>query len=345
MIKWGVGVFACAVALGITMPQARAEDTVTFAGFGGQYQTSVRKALFEPAAHKIGVKVAEESHTGLASVRVQVQSGTPAWDIVQLGDGDCAIGEKEGLFETLDYSLINTDGIAPFAHSKTYIGSNYISVVMAWQKEKYKNNPPKTWKDFFDPALFPGRRAMHVYPQESIEILLLGDGVPKDKLYPIDGARALAALAKAKPYIDIFWTSGAQSSQLLKDGEVDMIVMWGSRVAAVLADGAPVDFTYQDALLGFGCFAIPKGSKHVEAARKMIGLMVTPEIQANIPEYLPYYGPINAHAFEVKSFSPEALAKANSSPQNRDRQVQMQAAWWVDNMQTVQEKYQALIAK
>ena len=33
-----------------------------------------------------------------------------------------------------------------------------------------------------------------------------------------------------------FWTSGAQSSQLLKDGEVDMIVMWGSRVAAVLGD-------------------------------------------------------------------------------------------------------------
>jgi spermidine/putrescine-binding protein len=138
MIKWGVGVFACAVALGIAMPQPRAEDTVTFAGFGGQYQTSVRKALFEPAAKKIGVKVAEETHTGLASVRVQVQSGTPAWDIVQLGDGDCAIGEKDGLFETLDYSLIKTDGIAPFAQGKTFIGSNYISVVMAWQNRNTK---------------------------------------------------------------------------------------------------------------------------------------------------------------------------------------------------------------
>src|SRR5579859_4256216 len=106
MMRWSAGVLACAMARGAAS-QARAEDSVTFAGFGGQYQTSVRKALFDPAARKLGVKVTEETHTGLASVRVQVQSGSPAWDIVQLGDGDCAIGEKEGLFETLDYSLIN----------------------------------------------------------------------------------------------------------------------------------------------------------------------------------------------------------------------------------------------
>jgi len=337
-----------AVAAGALIGSAQittAQESVTFAGFGGQYQGSVRKALFDPAGKKLGVRVREESHSGLASVRVQVQSGKPGWDIVQLGEADCARGQNEGLFEPLDYSKIDITGIAPQARGAAYIGSNYVSTVLAWQKDKYKDRPPRSWKDFWDPKAFPGRRAMHIYPQESMEVALLADGVDKDKLYPLDADRALASLAKLKPSIDIFWQSGAQASQLLKDGEVDMIVIWGSRVASVLADGAPVDFSYDQALLGFGCFGIPKGAANAAAAQRLIAQMVTPEIQANIPDLLPYYGPINERAFAVKQFSPEALAKANSSPQNKDRQAPLQPAWWADNIARVQERYQALIAK
>ena len=336
--------FAAAVLIG-SAQIAAAQDSVTFAGFGGQYQGSVRKALFDPAGKKLGVKVREESHSGLASVRVQVQSGKPGWDIVQLGEADCARGQSEGLFEPLDYSKIDTTGIAPQARGTAYIGSNYVSTVLAWQKDKYKDKPPRNWKDFWDAKAFPGRRAMHIYPQESMEVALLADGVDKDKLYPLDADRALASLAKLKPSIDVFWQSGAQASQLLKDGEVDMMVIWGSRVASVLADGAPVDFTYDQALLGFGCFGIPKGAANAAAAQRMIAQMVTPEIQANIPDVLPYYGPINERAFSVKQFSAEALEKANSSPQNKDRQAPLQPAWWADNIARVQERYQALIAK
>ncbi|MGO4740377.1 ABC transporter substrate-binding protein [Bosea sp. 2KB_26] len=334
-----------AALLFLPLQSVRAQDSVVFAGFGGQYQSSVRKALFDPAGAKLGVRVREESHSGLASVRVQVQSSKPGWDIVQLGEADCARGQNEGLFVLLDYSQIDTGGIAPQARGSSYIGSNYVSVVLAWQKDKYKAKPPQSWKDFWNPKEFPGRRAMHVYPQESIEIALLADGVDKDKLYPLDADRALASLAKIKPSIDVFWQSGAQAAQLLKDGEVDMMVIWGSRVASVLADGAPVEFTYDQALLGFGCFAIPKGAPNAAAAQRMIAQMVTPEIQANIPDLLPYYGPINERAFEVKTFSAEALAKANSSPQNKTRQGTIQPGWWAGNIAKVQERYQALIAK
>jgi len=332
-------------ALTLLPHTASAQDSVVFAGFGGQYQGSIRKALFDPAGAKLGVKVREESHSGLASVRVQVQSGKPGWDIVQLGEADCTRGQNEGLFEPLDYSKIDTAGIAPQARGSAYIGSNYVSVVLAWQKDKYKDKPPRGWKDFWNPNEFPGRRAMHVYPQESLEVALLADGVDKDSLYPLDADRALASLARIKPSIDVFWQSGAQAAQLLKDGEVDMMVIWGSRVASVLADGALVDFTYDQALLGFGCFAIPKGASNAAAAQRMIAQMVTPEIQANIPDLLPYYGPINERAFEVKTFSAAALAKANSSPLNKGRQAAIQPGWWADNIAKVQERYQALIAK
>ena len=50
----------------------------------------------------------------------------------------------------------------------------------------------------------------------------LADGVPPDKVYPLDVDRAFASLEKIKPHISVWWDSGGQAMQLMKDGEVDM---------------------------------------------------------------------------------------------------------------------------
>ena len=76
-----------------------------------------------------------------------------------------------------------------------------------------------------DAQAFPGRRALSAYPQEMMEIALLGDGAARDKLYPLDAKRAFAALNRIKPNIGVWWSSGAQSAQLIKDGEVDLMSM------------------------------------------------------------------------------------------------------------------------
>ena len=53
-------------------------------------------------------------------------------------------------------------------------------------------------------------------------IALLADGVPADKLYPIDMDRAFHKLDEIKPHITVWWTTGAQPAQLLLDKEVVM---------------------------------------------------------------------------------------------------------------------------
>jgi Spermidine/putrescine-binding periplasmic protein len=339
-VTQGILAAAAVVALSTT---AMAADTLMLAGLGGKVQEDLTATLFTPAAEKAGVELRTESHDGLAGVRVQVQSGAPGWDVAHLGAEDCAIGAAEGLFEPLDYSVINADGIPDGARGENWVGTNTYSVVLAWRTDKYGDNPPKDWKDFWDVEKFPGRRALSVYPQEMMEIALLGDGVEPSKVYPLDTARSLAALERLKPHVSVWWTSGAQSAQLLKDGEVDMEAIWGSRVEGVIADGAPVTYTYQDGVRGFGCVAILKGSKNVEAAQKLVANIVSPEIQARIPEMMPYYGPSNAKAFEVKEFSAEILAKSNASPENAAKQVVMNPAWWAENIQDVQEDFKNLI--
>ncbi|WP_082143766.1 ABC transporter substrate-binding protein [Nitratireductor soli] len=332
-----------ATAMAVAISTAHGADTLTIAGLGGKLQDDLTATLFAPAAEKAGVELRGQSHDGLAGVRVQVQSGSPGWDVAHLGAEDCAIGAGEGLFEPIDYQVVDADGIAESARGENWVGTNTYSVVLAWRTDKYGDNPPKDWKDFWDVEAFPGRRALSVYPQEMMEIALLGDGVAREDVYPLDTERSLAALEKIKPHIGVWWSSGAQSAQLIKDGEVDMEAIWGSRVAGVIADGAPVAFTYQDGVIGFGCVAVLKGSKNVEAAQKLIANIVSPEIQARIPTMMSYYGPANRKAFEVKEFPADVIAQSNASPENAGRQIVMQPNWWAEHNQDVREDYKNLM--
>jgi putative spermidine/putrescine transport system substrate-binding protein len=342
-MKQVTGVLALAAVSGI----AQAGETVTFAGYGGAYQKGMVEALAQPAATQLGLSLAQNTTPGLTAVRVQVQSGSPAWDIVNLGSDECAAGSTQGLFEPLDYRQIKTDGIPQSAWAKDWIASNYYSVVLAYRKDKYANNPPRTWQDFWNVSKFPGRRAMSDAPIESLEIASLADGVQPDKLYPLDLDRALRSIEKLKPNVSVWWSSGAQSAQLIESGEVDMEMIWGSRLTPVLKDNAPVAYSSEQTLLGMGCLAIPKGARHAAAAQKMIALMMSPGLQANIPQYLDGYGPTNTRAFNVRPFSAQALAELNSSPQNLAKAVKIDGRWWGagDNQKTATARYKAAIAR
>jgi putative spermidine/putrescine transport system substrate-binding protein len=338
-----VGAAVAAIIAGSVVSAGAQQPTLTFAGFGGNLQSDISKTLLAPAAERAGVTLREHSHDGLAGVRVQVQSGAPGWDVVHLGAEDCASGAREGLFVNIDYKVVDASGIADTVRAERWIGTNTYSVVLAWRTDKYKDKPPADWKDFWNVRDFPGRRALSVFAPEMLEIALLGDGVPRDKVYPLDVERAFSALKRLKPNVGVWWSSGAQSSQLIKDGEVDMLAIWGSRVALVIADGAPVKFTYQDGIIGFGCMAIVKGAKNQAAAQKFLAAIVSPEIQARIPTMMSYYGPANSRAYDVKQFPAEVLAQSNSSPENTARQLRLQPAWWSEHGRGLRERYKNAI--
>lgn len=341
---WNKVTYVLGAVLLASTPAMATGNTITIAGYGGSLQADLRKTIWQPAGDAAGLQLREETNDGLAGVRVQVQSGAPAWDVVHLGADECAAGGKEGLFENLDYNVIDAKGFNELAHGDTWIATNTYSVVLAWRTDLYKDKQPKDWKDFWDVKNFPGRRSLAALPQEVMEIALMADGVDKSKLYPLDTKRAFASLEKIKGNVAVWWSSGAQSAQLIKDKEVDMIAIYGSRVANVIKDGAPVAITYQDGVLGYGCLAILKGSKNVEAAQKFIAGVVSPKIQARIPEMMPYYGPANSLAFEVKTFPADVLAKSNMSPENIKKQTSLNVNWWRDNENLVREDYSLLMS-
>jgi len=321
---------------------AAAQTTITFASYGGSYQAAQRKALLDPIEKQMNITIKEDTLTGIADVRAQVRANAVKWDVADLGGASCARGEAEGLFEPLDYSVINANGIDKSEVHPHWIGVIYYSTVIAWNTQKYGQDGPKSWADFWDTKKFPGTRSLSRGASETFEVALMADGVDPAKLYPLDVDRALKSLAKIKPSVVAWWASGAQSAQLLKDGEADMVAIWNGRAGAVIKDGAKAAITYNQGIFNTDCLVIPKGSKSVALAQKAIALMVSPDLQANIPKYIDY-GPTNSKAFDTGKISPAEAEKINSSPANAAKQTYMDFDYWRENLAKLTERMDAFL--
>lgn len=332
-----------AVALSSAAGSALADGSIAVASYGGAYQDALRKAFYEPAAKELGIEIKEFTLSGITDVRTQVKAGAVEWDVVELYGGQCQQAADEGLIEPLDYGVINADGIPKELVQSHWIGFTAYATVMAWNKEVYKDNPPKNWADFFDTEKFPGTRALSGYgPGTNVEAALMADGVAKDKLYPIDFDRAYARIAKLKPDVAVWWNSGAQQQQLAVNQEVDMIAIWVARIDAAIKEGAPFDYTYEQGILDIECLVVPKGSKNKDLAMKAINAFLKPENQAELPKYVPY-GPVNQKAFETGKLDPEMLKNTATTPENYNKQVVMDKPFWAANGQKAQEQWDSFM--
>jgi putative spermidine/putrescine transport system substrate-binding protein len=329
----GASLFAVAHATA-----ARAEDSITVASWGGAYQEAESVSFFQPTAKALGITVKEDTTNGLTDVRLQVTGNAVKWDIVELGSDECARGTREGLFEKLDYNVINPDGIDKNLVHDDWIGIAYYSVVLIYNTNVYGDNGPKTWADFWDVKKFPGKRALGNFANETLTVAALADGVPLDKVYPLDIDRAFKSLEKIKPYVNVWWDSGGQAMQLVKDGEVDMASIWNGRASTLLADGAPVHFTYDQGVFNPDCMVIPKGAAHKDLAMKALAMFVSPDLQANLPLHIGN-GPVNMKAFDTGKIPPDRAAMIVSAPANVKKQVTLDANFWADHMTEAQERF------
>lgn len=340
-----VGVcFAAVSVLALGMAgRAYPQESVGVASYGGAYQEALRKAFYTPTEQALGVKINEFTLSSIADIRTQVNANAVEWDVVELYSGQCQQAANEGLLEPLDYNVIkNTGGISKDLVNPHWVGFTAYSTVLAWNKDVYGQNPPKSWADFWNLEDFPGTRALSGYGlSTNAEIALLADGVPMDQIYPIDVDRALNKLAEIKDET-IWWQSGAQAAQLAQSGEADMLAIWVARIEAAIAEGAPYDFTYNEGVIDVECLVVPKGAPNKEAAMRVINSFLDPQLQADLPKYVSY-GPINQDAYKTGKITPEQVAKANTSPENLAKQLVQDKPWWAENGQATQERWDAFL--
>lgn len=322
-------ILTSAVAGAALLSTAALAEEVTFVSQGGAYQAAQTKAILDPVAKKLGITVKQDSAPDAWPViKTQGATGKPIWDVVDTPTKDCIRGGEQGLIEKLDFSKIPNAEKMPAAYKTPYsVAYEFYSSVLAYNKKKFGDNPPKSWADFWDVKKFPGTRALRNHPLATLEAALMADGVTPDKLYPLDVDRAFKKLEEIKPHITVWWTSGGQSAQLLSDGEVDMEMAWNGRVSAVAKEGANVGFTYSQGLLQHTSLCILKNAPNLQTAVRFVNEAISPEFQANLPLEIDY-GPGNPEAFKIGKISPERTAELPSAPENAAKQALIDTEWW-----------------
>ena len=97
---------------GITSAPVYAAETIVFSGWGGNWQAAEKKHYFETFEKETGIKVIDVPDVNLSKIKAMVGAGNVEWDVVQaIGMWVAEKPATDQLFEALDYSRINTDGV------------------------------------------------------------------------------------------------------------------------------------------------------------------------------------------------------------------------------------------
>jgi putative spermidine/putrescine transport system substrate-binding protein len=333
---------ACALATA-TRAQAADDNTVTIVSWGGTTQDAERASVWQPIAKELGITIKEDTISANSDIKAHVDSGANTWDIVDIGSGSAVDFAKQGLLEPLDYKVIDTKGIDPRLAQPYWVGWYYFSTVLAWNKDAFKGAQPTGWADFWDTKKFPGPRSLRNDIFGTLAFALLADGVPVDKLYPLDIDRAFRKLEEIRPAVKVWWQSGSQSVQLITSGEVNFISLWNAR-ALVAAQTGNVGFTYNQGELDFETLVIPKGAPHAALAQKVISRIISAKLQASFAKAL-HYGPVNEQAFADGLIPADDAKLLPSSPENKKVQAVLDPSWWLEHQADVTERFQNFLQK
>ncbi|HXP72915.1 MAG TPA: extracellular solute-binding protein [Stellaceae bacterium] len=314
---------------------ARADSKeLVFVGFGGSYQDGQTKAYFEPFERETGIKVTQTSGVEIAKLRAQVQAGHVEWDLATLPDRLLFAATEENLLTPLDYGVINTADIQKSVVRKYSLGHISLAMALTYSTSFYKpGTEPKNWQDFWNLASVPGIRGLFNNPAYSLEIALVADGVPKDKLYPLDVERALKSLDRIKSKV-IWWDQFPQPGVMLQSGEITM-TPW-TRGASFHLEGQPIAVSFDGAIASYENWTVPKDAPHADAAMKFIDFAMKPERQAALTKYVAF-GPTNAKAWPL--VDPKVAPWLASYPEYHDKEVQFDGDWWGRNLAKVSEKW------
>jgi len=321
---------AAALALSLFATSAFSQTDLTVVTWGGNVGKEMLDAWFKPATKDLNVHILEESLKSPSDLLTHFASGQVNWDVVDASTDMCERGGRAGALEELDFNTIKTDGLPKSQVTKWSVPSTAYVMVLAYNKKKYGNNPPTDWKDFFDVKRFPGTRFFGPFVTVALEVALLADGVAPDKLYPLDVDRAFRKLNDFKPNITAFASSYGQSTQLINDGEADMLFLPDNRLFAALRNGADYGYTYTQGIMNYDCMVVPKGSKNKQLAMRVIANVVSPSINARIVDSSGL-SPSNALSITQGYVAAKNVPTLAINPTNLAKVVEQDNAWWAQN--------------
>lgn len=311
--------------------------TVVFASWGGSFQDAQKVAFCEPLAAQTGATVVQAGPVNYAKLRAMLESGTPTWDVVDIGIDFFYSGVADKLFDTIDTSIVDVKRIDPRYLHDNGVGDIVWSYNLGYSKSVYTDaNRPRSWADLFDLNKFPGRRMIRDRVTPMLEVALLADGVPPDKVYPIDVDRAFKKLDTIKKE-SVFWSTNSQSQQLLVDGEANMGVIINGRLYDAVRKGANLGIEWNQHIQSFDYLIVPKNVKNRALAMALINQSTLPEAQAKVANLMAL-APTNPDAF--KYIDDKVKPWLTTNPAFASTGIPLDQAYWQDHLKPLTERWE-----
>lgn len=303
---------------------------------GGEDEVVLRNAYWNQFEKDHGIKVIVDAPENFGKMRAMVESGNVTWALANLDSNDALRASRLNLLEKLDPKVIDRSEFLDGYKDDYAFANSIYSVVFAYHKDAFPDGGIKTWADFWDTEKFPGPRAMRNSPSDNLEAALLADGVPPEELYPLDLDRAFRKLDEIYPHVAVWWTTAPQQAQLLIQKEVVATTGWSTRLYNAIKNGAPIVMEYNQGLMQYGAYAIPRGSKDAYWGQVLLSYHAKPENQAIFSEGLATGG---THKRAIEFTDPELAKYLPSDPANVGKQIRVDLEWWADHAEEAQERW------
>jgi putative spermidine/putrescine transport system substrate-binding protein len=314
---------------------ARADESLVFVGYGGSTQAGYEKYHVDPFVADTGIKVTRGSGPDLAKLKAMVQTGKVEWDVVLLVSAQGVEAERQGLLEEIDYSIVKKVEMVFPARRCCFPFTTFWSVIAYDPRRLASEKVPTDWPGFWDVAKFPGRRAIRDRVEENLEIALMADGVAPKDLYPLDVDRAFKSLDRIKPHITKFVLQTPQTVSLVQTGEIDLSYTYAGRVVAMQDDGVSMEYKTGQPLLMPNYVGVVKGTKHREAAMRLLDYFMRPDRQVAFNNAMPGSGIVARAGIAQLTGKTAALEPDYDSPET----TKLNVDWWADNYPALSKRW------
>ena len=349
-----VVVLAFAMAAGILSAGAEDATTLKIATWGGAYGQSQEIAYFEPFAKETGARVAAETYDGsLGKLKQMIGTGESPIDVVDASS--LALGSlcKDGLLEPLDAAslgLISASGDDFHAGGLTPCGVASVawSTAIVYDREAFAKDRPSKIADLLDTKRFPGKRALPASARRTIELVLLADGVEPASVYtelatPEGVERAFQALDRIKGIV-FLWDNPQEPITWLLEKHAVMAAGYTGRIFRAAVGDKRLGIIWDGQIYDLDFWAIPKGAKNKDAAKRFIAFASDPARIAKQAELIAY-GPMRKSAIDLVGKHPVIGADMKpflpTAPENFQKALKFDEAWWNANGAEIEKRFAA----
>ncbi len=369
LLKYGSFALVGALALGMTnTPSANALDLVVVS-WGGAYTASQQKAYHEPymaANPDIKILNDDSSAEGLAKLRAQAEAGNTTWDLVDMIASESIVACDEGLVLEIDPDMDLAaapdgtpasedffEGFLTPGDTNCFIPQIVYSTTFGYRTDAFGGKNPSKIQDVFDLANFPGKRALQKDVYGNFEWALISDGVDPAQVYEVLGTpegvdQAFAKLNAVKSEA-IWWSKGAQPTQLLADGEVVTGSAYNGRLfSAIVEEKQPIAMMWDWQLFDLDGWVIPTGGKNIDVVKTYVKWATDTQRLADQAKYISY-GParkssaplVGKHAELGIDMAPHMP----TDPNNAKTTLLLNFLFWADHVTEMRERFQAWLAQ